>query len=86
MVGYFILNVISCSSVLSAGSYAQRYVYLHIFIKKKFALMVGFALMVVSDVNLKPKIWYTKKIPIPNRYLVFLSQISWYFLGILSEF
>ena len=26
----------------------------------------------------------TKKIPIPNRYLVFLSQISWYFLGILS--
>ena len=27
----------------------------------------------------------TKKIPIPIRYLVFLSQFSWYFLGILSE-
>ena len=39
-----------------------------------------------SDVNWKPKIWYTKKIPIPNRYLVFLSQFSWYFLGILSIF
>ena len=39
-----------------------------------------------SDVNRKPKIWYTKKIPIPNRYLVFLFQISWYFLGILSVF
>ena len=26
----------------------------------------------------------TKKISIPNRYLVFMSQISWYFLGILS--
>ena len=24
-----------------------------------------------GDVNRKPKIWYTKKIPIPNRYLVF---------------
>ena len=32
------------------------------------------------------KIWYTKKIPIPNRYLVFLSQISWHFLGIVSVF
>ena len=39
-----------------------------------------------SDVNRKQKIWYTKKIPIPNRYLVFLSQISRYFLGILSVF
>ena len=39
-----------------------------------------------SDVNRKPKIWYTKKKTIPNRYLVFLSQISWYFLGILSVF
>ena len=28
---------------------------------------------VTSDVNRKPKIWYTNKIPIPNRYLVFLS-------------
>ena len=37
-----------------------------------------------NDVNRKPKIWYTKKIPIPNRYLVFMSQISYYFLGILS--
>ena len=26
---------------------------------------------------------YTKKIPKPNRYLVFMSQISWYFVGIL---
>ena len=26
----------------------------------------------------------TKKIPIPIRYLVFMSKISWYFLGILS--
>ena len=36
----------------------------------------------VSDVNRKPKIWYT------NTKSVFgiLSQISWYFLGILSVF
>ena len=33
-----------------------------------------------SDVNRKPKIWYTKKIPLPNRYLVFLSQILGIFL------
>ena len=39
-----------------------------------------------SDVNRKPNIWYTKKIPIPNRYLVFLSQISWYFLGVYRYF
>ena len=35
-----------------------------------------------SDVNWKQKIWYTKKIPIPNRYLVFLSH----FLGIFLVF
>ena len=40
----------------------------------------------ISDVNRKPKIWYTKKIPKPNRYLIFLSQISWYFLGIFLVF
>ena len=36
----------------------------------------------ISDVNRRPKIWYTKKKPIPIRYLVFLSQISGNFLGI----
>ena len=35
-----------------------------------------------SDANRHPKIWYTKKTPKPNRYLVFLSQIYWHFLGI----
>ena len=39
-----------------------------------------------SDVNRKPKIWYAKKIPIPNWYLVFLFQTPWYFLGILLLF
>ena len=40
--------------------------------------------VVISDANRYPKIWYTKKIPKPNRYLFFLSQIYWYFVGIKS--
>ena len=32
------------------------------------------------------KFGISRKYQKPNRYLVFLSQISWYFLGIFSEF
>ena len=42
--------------------------------RSRWKLSVGlWWTVLISDVNRKPKIWYTKKIPIANRYLVFLS-------------
>ena len=49
-------------------------------------LQMDWCVLVMSIGNRYPDIWCTKKIPIPNQYVAFLSQISWYFLGILSIF
>ena len=81
-------NVIVLLSVTGASIFSIR-----VCVDMNTAIDIGMNVTIIvgvcvgsSDVNRKPKIWYTKKIPIPNRYLVFLSQISWYFLGILSVF
>ena len=45
-------------------------------------------LVTTSDVNRKPKFWFSDKIPKPIWFLVFQLKFSWYFVGfkILTNF
>ena len=65
------------SKVVSCCSPVYSTLHRHVNIRVRFLTVMSIGNNQKFDIG-------TKKIPIPNRYLVFLFQISWYFIGILS--